>query len=97
MTRNLDRRVEAAFPLLDETLRAEVRHLLDLERQDNVKARDFNNQLFCSVEGEPLVRTQEAQYQYLKKLAAKRRAPKAPALPPASKKKAPSASKVGAK
>jgi polyphosphate kinase len=87
MTRNLDRRVEAAFPLLDETLRAEVRHLLDLERQDNVKARDFNNHLFCSVEGEPLVRTQEAQYQYLKKLATKRRAPKARALPPSSKKK----------
>jgi polyphosphate kinase len=87
MTRNLDRRVEAAFPLLDETLRAEVRHLLDLERQDNVKARDFENHLLCSAEGEPLVRTQEAQYQYLKKLAGRRRTPKAAALPPSAKKK----------
>ncbi len=91
MTRNLDRRVEAAFPLLDEALRAEVRHLLDLERQDNVKARDFDNHLCCSVEGEPPVRAQEAQYQYLKKLAARRSAKPRPAreksLPPSRPKK----------
>ena len=76
MTRNLDRRVEVAFPLLDETLRAEVRHLLDLERADNVKARDFDNNLLLSAEGAPPVRTQEAQYQYLKKLAGRKRARK---------------------
>jgi polyphosphate kinase len=76
MTRNLDRRVEAAFPLLDETLRAEVRHLLDLERADNEKARDFDNHLLHSAEGEPLVRAQEAEYQYLKKLAGRKRAKK---------------------
>ncbi|RYY15798.1 MAG: polyphosphate kinase 1, partial [Cytophagaceae bacterium] len=76
MSRNLDRRVEVAFPLLDESLRAEVRHLLDLERADNVKARDFDNHLLLSAEGEPLVRAQEAEYQYLKKLAGRRRAQK---------------------
>jgi polyphosphate kinase len=76
MTRNLDRRVEAAFPLLDETMRAEVRHLLDLERADNEKARDFDNHLLHSAEGEPLVRAQEAEYQYLKKLAGRKRAKK---------------------
>ena len=76
MTRNLDRRVEVAFPLLDETLRAEVRHLLDLERADNVKARDFDNHLLLSAEGEPPVRTQEAQYQYLKKPAGRKRTKK---------------------
>jgi len=73
MTRNLDRRVEAAFPLLNEALRAEVRHLLDLERQDNVKARDFDNNLPSPAPGVPLVRTQEAQRQYLKKLASRRK------------------------
>ncbi|RZK29540.1 MAG: polyphosphate kinase 1, partial [Hymenobacter sp.] len=73
MTRNLDRRVEVAFPLLDEALRAEVRHLLDLERADNVKARDFDNNLLLSAEGAPPVRAQEAEYQYLKKLAGRRR------------------------
>jgi polyphosphate kinase len=74
MTRNLDRRVEAAFPLLDDILRAQVRHLLDLERADNEKARDFDNNLLHSAEGEPPVRAQEAQYQYLKKLAGRKRA-----------------------
>jgi polyphosphate kinase len=69
MGRNLNRRVEVAFPLLDETLRAEVRHLLDLERADNVKARNFDNTYVLPAEGQPLVRAQEAQYQYLKKLA----------------------------
>jgi polyphosphate kinase len=76
MTRNLDRRVEVAFPVPDEALRAEIRHLLDLERADNVKARDFDNNLLLSAEGAPPVRTQEAQYQYLKKLAGRRRAKK---------------------
>jgi polyphosphate kinase len=77
MGRNLDRRVEVAFPLLDETLRAEIRHLLDLERQDNVKARDFDNHYLLPSEGQPLVRAQEAERQYLKKLAGRKRAPKA--------------------
>ncbi|MVN75951.1 polyphosphate kinase 1 [Hymenobacter sp. HMF4947] len=77
MTRNLDRRVEAAFPLLDETLRAEIRHLLDLERADNVKARDFDNQLVLPLPGQPSVRAQEAEYKYLKKLAGRKRVAKA--------------------
>jgi polyphosphate kinase len=76
MTRNLDRRVEVAFPIPDEALRAEIRQLLDLERADNVKARDFDNHLLLSAEGAPLVRTQEAQYQYLKKLARRKRTKK---------------------
>ncbi len=75
MTRNLDRRVEVAFPVLDDDLRAQVRHLLDLERQDNVKARDFANQLPTPPgPAEPVVRAQQAQYQYLKKLGGRRRA-----------------------
>jgi polyphosphate kinase len=76
MTRNLDRRVEVAFPIPNEALRAEIRDLLDLERADNVKARDFDNYLMLSAEGAPLVRTQEAEYQYLKKLAGRKRAKK---------------------
>ena len=74
MGRNLDRRVEVAFPLLDADLRAEIRHLLDLERADNVKARDFDNHYILPAPGEPVVRAQAAQYQYLKKLGRRRRA-----------------------
>ncbi|MGI4870016.1 MAG: polyphosphate kinase 1 [Janthinobacterium lividum] len=76
MGRNLSRRVEVAFPLLHEDIRAEVRHLLDLERADNVKARDFDNHLPQVPEGEPLLRAQEAEYAYLQKLG-RRRKPKA--------------------
>ncbi|NML65781.1 polyphosphate kinase 1 [Hymenobacter sp. RP-2-7] len=74
MTRNLDRRVEVAFPVLDESLRAEVRQLLDLERHDNVKARGFDNEYL--INGQPPLRAQEAEYRYLKKLARPRRAKK---------------------
>lgn len=38
MPRNLDRRVEIIFPVLDSALREEVRHILRLELEDNTKA-----------------------------------------------------------
>ena len=72
MTRNLDRRVEVAFPVLDAGLRAEVRYLLDLERHDNVKARDFDNHLPEVAAGQSPHRAQEETYRYLKKLARSR-------------------------
>jgi polyphosphate kinase len=68
MTRNLDRRVEVAFPILDEKLRAELRHLLDLQRQDNVKARDFENAFIPATAGEKPLRAQESTYAWLKAL-----------------------------
>ena len=38
MPRNLDRRVEIVFPVEDEEIKKEIRHVLDLEFRDNVKA-----------------------------------------------------------
>lgn len=38
MPRNLDRRVEIVFPVLDEDLKKKVLHILDVEFEDNVKA-----------------------------------------------------------
>lgn len=38
MPRNLDRRVEITFPIMDETLKEEVYHILDVQLKDNVKA-----------------------------------------------------------
>ena len=38
MPRNLDRRVEIVFPVEDEEIKKEIRHILDLEFRDNVKA-----------------------------------------------------------
>lgn len=38
MPRNLDRRVEIIFPVEDDAIKAEVKHILDTEFADNVKA-----------------------------------------------------------
>ncbi|MBQ1801580.1 RNA degradosome polyphosphate kinase [Lachnobacterium bovis] len=39
MPRNLDRRVEIVFPVIDSKLKERVKHILDIELEDNVKAR----------------------------------------------------------
>jgi polyphosphate kinase len=39
MPRNLDHRVEIAFPILAPALQAQVREILDTQLADNVKAR----------------------------------------------------------
>jgi polyphosphate kinase len=41
MPRNLDHRVELAFPVLDAALRAELRHILELQLGDTEKAREI--------------------------------------------------------
>ncbi len=38
MPRNLDRRVEIVFPVEDRQIKNEIKHVLDLEFRDNVKA-----------------------------------------------------------
>lgn len=38
MPRNLDRRVEIVFPVEDENIKKEIKHVLDVEFNDNVKA-----------------------------------------------------------
>lgn len=43
MTRNLNRRVELMFPVKDKACREKVKHILDINLQDNVKARILNS------------------------------------------------------
>ena len=38
MPRNLDKRVEIVFPVEDEKIKEEVKHILDIQLADNVKA-----------------------------------------------------------
>jgi len=69
MTRNLDRRVEVAFPVFDAQVYREVRHLIDLQLKDNQKARyhspDFDNPYRRRRDGQPPVRAQTDTYAYL--------------------------------
>lgn len=67
MTRNLDRRVEVVFPIYDEGIAQEIRHIVDLQLQDNTKARVLNaaqNNPYHYRGGE-LVRAQLAIYEWL--------------------------------
>ncbi|ALD22457.1 polyphosphate kinase 1 [Hymenobacter sp. DG25A] len=74
MARNLDHRVEVAFPLYDPAVRREVRDLLDLQRQDNVKSRDFDNCFIApDAAGTLRLQAQTATYDYLKKRSGRRR------------------------
>lgn len=45
MVRNLDHRVEATCPILDETITQELKEILDIQLSDNVKARWLDNEL----------------------------------------------------
>jgi polyphosphate kinase len=44
MTRNIDNRVEVGFPIYDEKLKQEVRDIIDIQLDDNTKAREINSQ-----------------------------------------------------
>ncbi len=42
MTRNIDNRVEAGFPIYDEDLKRQIREIINIQLQDNTKARVIN-------------------------------------------------------
>ncbi|HLW49534.1 MAG TPA: polyphosphate kinase 1, partial [Sphingobacteriaceae bacterium] len=42
MSRNIDRRVEVGFPILDPEIRKEIRDIIDMQLRDNTKAREIN-------------------------------------------------------
>ncbi len=71
MERNLDRRVEVAFPLRDPEHIRTVLHLLDLQWGDTRKARlldrDQRNGYRKPVKGARPLRAQEATYAFLKR------------------------------
>ncbi len=45
MVRNLDHRVEATCPILDENITRELKEILEIQLSDNVKARWLDNDL----------------------------------------------------
>lgn len=69
MLRNLDHRVEATCPVLDERLKQELKDILQIQLQDNVKARRLNNELSNEYvrTTKKKVRSQVETYDYLYK------------------------------
>jgi polyphosphate kinase len=66
MPRNLDHRVEVAFPVLDASLQAQLREVLDTQLADNVKARIIlpdGRSGRIEAAGMPPVRSQERLYE----------------------------------
>ncbi len=66
MPRNLDRRVELAFPILEPPLQAVVREVLEIQLADNVKARRIlstGSSVRVRADGAPAVRSQERLYE----------------------------------
>jgi polyphosphate kinase len=70
MARNLDHRVEVAIPIWDEGIKEELKHILKIKLNDNVKARVLDKGLtnqYVSSKGKKKVRSQLAVYNYLKR------------------------------
>ncbi len=68
MVRNLDHRVEASCPILDERIKQELKDILNIQLQDNVKARWLDNNLsneYVRSDSELHIRSQVETYKYL--------------------------------
>jgi len=77
MVRNLDHRVEAAVPVNDPSIRAELIDIIHIQLRDNVKARILNNELtnnYVPSAGKKQVRSQIETYHYLHQKMAKQSA-----------------------
>ncbi len=71
MVRNLDHRVEAAIPILKEKQKKEIKEIISIQLQDNVKARILDNKLsnkyVSHKAGEKSIRSQAEIYNFLVK------------------------------
>lgn len=68
MVRNLDHRVEASCPILDERIKKELKDILAIQLEDNVKARVLDNELkndYVHNDTDMRVRSQTETYTYL--------------------------------
>jgi len=70
MLRNLDHRIEAACPILDKKIIAELKDILTIQLKDNIKARILNNEqnnIYVNPRNTKKVRSQVEIYNYLNK------------------------------
>ncbi|WP_257670074.1 polyphosphate kinase 1 [Parapedobacter tibetensis] len=69
MTRNIDRRIEVAFPIYDVDIRKEIRDIINIQLRDNTKTREINqmnNNRYIGTKSKIRHRAQEDIYNYLK-------------------------------
>jgi len=73
MPRNLDHRIEVTCPIFDKNIKSEIRKIFDIQWEDNVKARVFNetqsNEFVHS--GKEKVQSQIAVYNHISEASAK--------------------------
>jgi polyphosphate kinase len=67
MTRNLDRRVEVAAPILDENIKQTLRQVFEIQWGDNVKAREIPSNNYVVSDSEEKRRSQEELYAFFEK------------------------------
>jgi polyphosphate kinase len=68
MTRNIENRVEVTFPVIDTTIKNDIRALFDIQQSDNTKARIIDTYQINDYKPTkvPSIRSQEEFYNYLK-------------------------------
>lgn len=70
MVRNIDHRVEAACPIYDKEIQRELKEIISIQLEDNVKARVLDNELsneYVENEHTKKIRSQIETYNYLLK------------------------------
>jgi polyphosphate kinase len=68
MKRNLSRRIEVAFPVYDREIQKQIRKIIDIQLNDNVRARIINEKqdnTYLMSNGLEKIRSQYAIYSYL--------------------------------
>jgi len=84
MVRNLDHRVEATCPILDENIKKVLKNILEIQLSDNVKARILDNDLsnrYVRERGKKKIRSQVETYNYLHQKTIDKTIAPAPPLP----------------
>ncbi|MBC7654912.1 MAG: polyphosphate kinase 1 [Oligoflexus sp.] len=72
MTRNLDHRIEVGFPIYNSDIKQEIRDIINIQLNDNVKAREINalnNNKYRRIKSALPIRSQIDSYNYLKNKA----------------------------
>ena len=68
MVRNIDHRIEAACPVFDKSIQQEIKDIMQIQLNDNIKARILDNELsnqYVNPRNTKKIRSQLETYNYL--------------------------------